>query len=163
MKPKRKIIFNDVSSQYRRSQEHQLENISFEINEGELNLLAGPSGSGKSTLVLLLNGIIPHHTRAKVTGTIEVFGKNPVKESVLEMSGYIGMLLQDPDSQLATSRVRDEIILTLEFQGKSHDEIDIITERLLKQFEIQNLQLSNPVSSFVPTEHIYVITKKSSC
>ncbi|MFX0150518.1 MAG: ABC transporter ATP-binding protein [Candidatus Hodarchaeota archaeon] len=139
MKPKRKIIFNDVSSQYRRSQEHQLKNISFEINEGELNLLAGPSGSGKSTLVLLLNGIIPHHSRAKVTGTIEVFGKNPVKESVLEMSGYIGMLLQDPDSQLATSRVRDEIILTLEFQGKSHDEINIITETLLKQFKIQNL------------------------
>jgi energy-coupling factor transport system ATP-binding protein len=131
-----KITFNDVSVQYRRSKEKQLENISFELNEGELTLLMGPSGSGKSTLVLLFNGIIPHHTRAKVTGEIEVFGKNPLDTSVLEMSSLIGMLLQDPESQLATSRVRDEIIFTLEFQGKNPIEIDEKTQNLMQKFHI---------------------------
>ena len=133
------IIFSEISSQYRRSKENQLENISLTINEGELTLLMGPSGSGKSTLVLLLNGIIPHHTRAKVSGEITVFGKKPLSSSVLKMSSCVGMLLQDPESQLATSRVRDEIIFTLEFQGKSPPEIEIKVQSLLKEYEIEHL------------------------
>ncbi len=133
------IVFSEVSSQYRRSKENQLVDISIEINEGELTLLMGPSGSGKSTLVLLLNGIIPHHTRAKVSGEISVFGKNPLSSSVLEMSSLVGMLLQDPESQLATSRVKDEIIFTLEFQGKSTTEIETMTQTLLEEYEIEHL------------------------
>ncbi|MHA1946520.1 MAG: ABC transporter ATP-binding protein [Candidatus Hodarchaeales archaeon] len=135
----REIVFEGVFSNYRKSKKDQLKNINFKINEGELTLLAGPSGSGKSTLVLLLNGIIPHHTRAKVTGTMNVFGKNPLETTVLDMSNIVGMLLQDPDSQLATSRVKDEIILTLEFQGKSSDEINIILEKMLTKFGISDL------------------------
>jgi energy-coupling factor transport system ATP-binding protein len=135
----RKIILENVSSQYRKSKKPQLDNINLTINEGELTLLAGPSGSGKSTLVLLLNGIIPHHTRARVSGNISVFGLNPSETSVLKMSKFIGMLLQDPDSQLATSRVKDEIILTLEFQGKSREEIDSILQETLNKFGIDHL------------------------
>jgi energy-coupling factor transport system ATP-binding protein len=135
----RKIYLENVYSQYRRSKEPQLAGINLEIKEGELVLLAGPSGSGKSTLVLLLNGIIPHHTRANVTGTIDVFGKSPTEESVLEMANTIGMLLQDPESQLATSRVLDEIILTLEFQGKTSGEIDEIARNVMGDFEIEKL------------------------
>jgi energy-coupling factor transporter ATP-binding protein EcfA2 len=135
----REIVFEGVSSKYRKSKIEQLQNLNFKINEGELTLLAGPSGSGKSTLVLLLNGIIPHHTRAKVTGLMNVFGKNPLETTVLDMSNVVGMLLQDPDSQLATSRVKDEIILTLEFQGKPSDEIDIIVDQMLTKFNINEL------------------------
>ncbi|MCK4847468.1 MAG: energy-coupling factor ABC transporter ATP-binding protein [Candidatus Heimdallarchaeota archaeon] len=135
----REILFEGVSSQYRKSEKEQLQNLNFKITEGELTLLAGPSGSGKSTLVLLLNGIIPHHTRAKVSGSMNVFGKNPLETTVLDMSNTIGMLLQDPDSQLATSRVKDEIILTLEFQGKTPEEIDIIVEKMLTKFDIIDL------------------------
>ena len=137
------IVFSEISSQYRRSKENQLENISLTMKEGELTLLMGPSGSGKSTLVLLLNGIIPHHTRAKVSGELTVFGKNPLSSSVLEMSSLVGMLLQDPESQLATSRVRDEIIFTLEFQGKSPSEIDNKVQTLLKEYEIEHLAESD--------------------
>jgi energy-coupling factor transport system ATP-binding protein len=130
----RTIRLESVSSQYRRSKTSQLNDISLEIKEGELTLLMGPSGSGKSTLVLLLNGIIPHHTKAKVTGTIDIFGQDPLNTSVLNMANHIGMLLQDPESQLATSRVKDEIIFTLEFQGLPREEIDRKLDQLLKEF-----------------------------
>jgi energy-coupling factor transport system ATP-binding protein len=53
------------------------------------------------------------------------------------------MLLQDPESQLATSRVRDEIIFTLEFQGKSPTEIETKTRTLLTEYEIEHLAESD--------------------
>ena len=132
----KKIVFKEITSKYRRTNEPQIHDINLEINEGELILLSGPSGSGKSTLTLLINGIIPHHSRAVVTGTISVFGKNPLEEKVANMASLVGMLLQDPESQLATSRVMDEIILTLEFQGKSKEEIDEKVRYLLNRFEL---------------------------
>jgi energy-coupling factor transport system ATP-binding protein len=133
------IIFTEVSSSYRRSKVQQIFDITLEIEEGDLVLLCGPSGSGKSTLTLLLNGIIPHHSRAVVKGEIEVFGKNPLQEKVANMANLIGILLQDPESQLATSRVKDEIIFTLEFQGKTKEEIDLITDHILTRFELDHL------------------------
>lgn len=131
------IKLENVSSQYRRSATNQLNEISLEIKEGELTLLMGPSGSGKSTLVLLLNGIIPHHTKAKVTGTIDIFGQNPLNTNVLNMANHIGMLLQDPESQLVTSRVKDEIIFTLEFQGLPREEIARKLDHLLNEFGLE--------------------------
>lgn len=132
----KKIIFENVSSKYRRTHEPQIFDINLEINEGELILLSGPSGSGKSTLTLLINGIIPHHSRAVVNGDIRVFDKNPLEEKVADMASLVGILLQDPESQLATSRVKDEIILTLEFRGKSREEIDEKVDYLLERFEL---------------------------
>ncbi|WP_455464652.1 ABC transporter ATP-binding protein [Candidatus Hodarchaeum mangrovi] len=135
----RQVIFSDVSVRYRRTSEEQISNVNLKINEGQLILLCGPSGSGKSTLTLLFNGIIPHHSRALVKGEINIFGRNPLKEKVANMANMVGMLLQDPESQLATSRVKDEIILTLEFQGKPRDEIDVIMTHILKRFELEKL------------------------
>ena len=135
----KKITFSNVSSSYRRSKKEQIFDINLEIEEGQLVLLCGPSGSGKSTLTLLLNGIIPHHSRAVVKGEIEVFGKKPLEEKVANMANLVGMLLQDPESQLATSRVKDEIIFTLEFQGKEREEIELITNRILARFELDDL------------------------
>jgi multiple sugar transport system ATP-binding protein len=37
-----------------------IDNISFQVPEGELLVLVGPSGSGKSTLLRLIAGLVPH-------------------------------------------------------------------------------------------------------
>ncbi|MFX1589482.1 MAG: ABC transporter ATP-binding protein, partial [Promethearchaeota archaeon] len=55
---------------------------------------------------------------------------------VVNMASLVGILLQDPESQLATSRVKDEIILTLEFRGKSRKEIDTQLAYLLDRFDL---------------------------
>jgi len=56
-----------------------IDNISLEVNEGEVVTLIGPSGCGKSTLLRIFAGIIPSMTPAKVEGKIEVLGKNQEK------------------------------------------------------------------------------------
>ncbi|MBB5254451.1 energy-coupling factor transport system ATP-binding protein [Sulfurisphaera ohwakuensis] len=79
------------------------------IEEGESVLIVGKSGSGKSTLVNVLNGVIPNMIFADVKGEVEVFGKDPRKTPIYELSRYIGTVLQDPEMQSFNYSVEDEI------------------------------------------------------
>jgi energy-coupling factor transport system ATP-binding protein len=83
--------------------------VSFDIASGEVVLLLGPSGSGKSTLTLALDGLIPHALPARVSGLVEVDGLDTASTPVAELSTRVGMVFQDPDAQLVTGTVLDEV------------------------------------------------------
>lgn len=81
----------------------------FEIAPGEVVLLLAPSGSGKSTLALSLNGLIPQAVPAALSGSVEVDGLDSVATPVATLSTRVGMVFQDPDAQLVTGTVLDEV------------------------------------------------------
>lgn len=81
----------------------------FDLTAGEVVLLLGPSGSGKSTLALALNGLIPHDVPATVTGQVLVEGVDAATSSPAELSPRVAMVFQDPDAQLVTGSVLDEV------------------------------------------------------
>ena len=83
--------------------------VSFEIRPGEVVLLLGPSGSGKSTLTLALNGLLPRDVPATVTGMVEVGGLDASATPVAQLATHVGMVFQDPDAQLVTGTVLDEV------------------------------------------------------
>ncbi len=83
--------------------------VGFDVSPGEVVLLLGPSGSGKSTLALALNGLIPHAVPATVTGSIEVAGMDAATTPVATLSTRVGMVFQDPDAQIVTGTVLDEV------------------------------------------------------
>ena len=68
------ITFSRVSLVYPTSTTTILEDLSFEIAEGEMVLVIGSTGTGKSSLLRLINGLVPHHTGGILAGDISVDG-----------------------------------------------------------------------------------------
>ncbi|WP_050901756.1 ABC transporter ATP-binding protein [Microbacterium testaceum] len=83
--------------------------VSFDVEPGEVVLVLGPSGSGKSTLALALNGLIPHSVPATVEGTVRVAGQDAATATIAQLAVTVGMVFQDPDAQLITGTLLDEV------------------------------------------------------
>lgn len=88
--------------------------VTFSVARGEVVLLLGPSGSGKSTLALALDGLVPHVVAADVDGSVRVAGLDTTAHSVAELSEHVAMVFQDPDAQIVTTRVLDEVCFAAE-------------------------------------------------
>ena len=97
------ISINDVTFSYPAGIT-ALKGITFEINQGERVALLGQNGSGKSTLILLIAGLI-----APNSGCITVFGEKTISKNFQKMRSRIGIVFQDPDDQLFTPSVIEDI------------------------------------------------------
>jgi energy-coupling factor transport system ATP-binding protein len=71
--------------------------------------LRGPSGVGKSTLCHILAGIIPRSISGQVSGEVFFFGENLRFLSLARVAETVGVLFQNPDSQLFFPTVEDEL------------------------------------------------------
>lgn len=81
-----------------------LRGISLRIAAGEKVALVGPNGAGKSTLLLHLNGVL----RCR-TGVICVGGRPVADETIRQVRAQVGMVFQDPDDQLFSPTVFDDV------------------------------------------------------
>lgn len=117
------IRVEDLSFKYTGAKEYSLKDISFKVKKGEFLGILGASGSGKSTLCLTFNGIIPHSIRGEFRGNVFVKGYNTREASVAELSKIVGLVLQNPDSQLFNMTVEEEVAFALENLGLDVEEI----------------------------------------
>ncbi len=108
------IEVDDFSFTYLGTTEPVLHNISLTIQPGEFILLAGPSGCGKSTLTRSLAGFIPHEFNGESKGTVHIHGVDTRTLPVYDLAKTISLVQQDPDSQIVTLNVADEIAFGLE-------------------------------------------------
>lgn len=126
----------DLTFRYPESDEPVLRGLSLRIEPGETVLLLGPSGSGKSTLALCLNGLIPHVVEGELSGSVRVFG-TPVEEwPAAELLRRIGMVFQDPESQMVMPRADEEIAFGLENLGVAPE---VMPERIAEALALVGL------------------------
>jgi energy-coupling factor transport system ATP-binding protein len=118
--------------------------VSFDVAPGEVVLLLGPSGSGKSTLALALNGLIPHALPAEVEGEIAVAGLSTTDTPVAVLSTRVGMVFQDPDAQLVTGTLLDEVAFGVENLRLPADEVVRRAEDALRRVGLWSRRAENP-------------------
>ena len=104
-----------------------LRNISLVIGRGEKVAIVGPNGSGKSTLLLHLNGIL----RGK--GEVRILGKAINKANLKEVRREVGLVFQEPDDQLFSPTVFDDVAFGPLNQDLSAEEVRTRVKEALQE------------------------------
>ena len=86
-----------------------LRSANLQIRPGEVVVLTGPTGSGKSTFAKCLSGFIPRSIDGEFSGEIRIDGEDTSKYTIAEFSRLVSLVQQDPDSQICTLKVVDEV------------------------------------------------------
>jgi energy-coupling factor transporter ATP-binding protein EcfA2 len=94
-----------------------LSDVSFEVGPGQTLLIVGPSGSGKSTLALAIAGLVPRDFDGAFEGSLEVDGIETRTWEPAALSALVGIVFQDPESQLVMEHVEDDVAFGLENRG----------------------------------------------
>jgi cobalt transport protein ATP-binding subunit len=95
-----------------------LKDISITLQPDEKVALIGPNGAGKSTLLLHLNGILKAQT-----GQVRVFGHDANDANLGKIRSLVGLVFQNPDDQLFSPRVFDDVAFGPLYMGLPETEV----------------------------------------
>jgi len=121
-----------------------LHDFSMAVHEGECVGIAGASGCGKSTLLYCICGLIPHSIPAELTGSVRLFGRPVADLARHELAQTLGIVFQNPDTQLFCDTVEDEIAFGMENICLSCDEMEQRMEECLALTGLADLRMASP-------------------
>ncbi|NPV06507.1 MAG: ATP-binding cassette domain-containing protein [Anaerolineae bacterium] len=121
-----------------------LRGVSFSVVRGEMLAILGPSGAGKSTLCLALCAVVPHSTGGVFGGQVLVCHQDTRQSTPAQLSTRVGVVFQDPESQLFATVVEDEVAFGLESQGMPREEMVARVDWALGLVGMRDHRLRNP-------------------
>ena len=113
--------------------------VSFAVTQGERIALLGPNGSGKSTLILLIAGLL-----TPTSGNIKIFDEKTNSKQFQKIRHNIGIVFQDPDDQLFTPSVIEDIEYGPKNLKLSDKEIKTQSTYILEKIDITHLKNRPP-------------------
>jgi cobalt/nickel transport system ATP-binding protein len=113
-----------------------LQGVYFQLREGERVGLIGPNGGGKTTLFQVIMGLL-----RPTAGKIEILGeKREEEKDFLSVRQSIGLLFQDPDDQLFSPTVLEDVAFGPLNQGKSIPEARSIARGTLRSLGLSGFE-----------------------
>lgn len=125
-----------------------LKNLSLSVEKGKFILIMGSTGAGKTTLSLCLNGLIPQLMEGKLTGRVSAAGRDVRKTPVQTLSKTLGLVLQDPETQIIGRTVEEDTAFGPRNFQVPLEEIKHRVERTLEMVRLQgyNQRLTEELS-----------------
>lgn len=116
-----------------------LRGVDLRIRRNETVAIMGPNGAGKSTLALHFNGILTGSA-----GTVEVMGIEVNKKNMRAVRDIVGLVFQDPDDQLFSPTVREDVAFGPLNQKLSPQQVDHAVERALAWVGMEGSEQRSP-------------------
>ena len=113
------ICFDHVTYAYEDSLQKALDDVSLSIEDGAFVAVVGHNGSGKSTLAKHINGLL-----LPTEGTVTVNGLSTAEEdNLLSIRQTVGIVFQNPDNQIVTTIIEEDVAFGPENMGLPPEEI----------------------------------------
>ena len=129
----------NISFQYEAKTSKALDDVSFNVQEGEWLAIVGHNGSGKSTLAKLLIGLYFANE-----GTIMVNDMIMSEDTVWDIRRHIGMVFQNPDNQFVGTTVQDDVAFGLENAGIEREDMIYRVQDALKKVRMDDFLDQEP-------------------
>jgi len=134
------ISIRDLTYFYPEEDLPALKNISLDIRENEFLVILGRNGSGKSTLARLLNGLL-----LPSQGKVEVDGWNTADANQIQLIRQrVGLLFSNPDNQLISNQVEEDVAFGPENLGLNTAEIRRRVNDSLRLVSMESYKNSAP-------------------
>lgn len=142
----KKIVVDGLKYKYSLSEALALQDISFEIEEGECIGIIGKNSAGKSTLCQALVGLVPHFYKGAYGGKVLVDGLEVRNHSIADISRKVGIVFQNPFTQVTGSKmtVYEEIAFGLENSGLPREEMRQRIDEVLRLMKIEHVKDHSP-------------------
>ncbi len=154
---KEAVVVQGLSYRYRSGESPVLDNINFQVARGEIVAVMGLSGCGKSTLCFCLSGIIPHCGGGVMEGEVLVNGQNTRELRLARLALEVGMVFQNPDNQLFSPTVEDEIAFAPENMCLPPERIRERVDYVIDLLGINALREANPYELSGGEKHLVAL------
>jgi len=138
--PLPQIILNELDYSYPNGTV-ALRKVNLNIYKGELVGIMGMNGAGKTTLIRTLNGLI-----RPSKGTVNIESENIEPKGIGELSKIVGLIFQNPQHQIFSNTVEEEIEFSLKSLNLNKEEVRDKTVEVLKTFNLEKYQDRSPLN-----------------
>jgi energy-coupling factor transporter ATP-binding protein EcfA2 len=141
------LAMDRAAYRYEEAESDAVIDLTLSVTEGEWVGVVGPTNAGKSTLCLLAMGLAPHFFGGRLRGSVTVFGRDSRSVKVAERSAEVGLLFQNPFTQVsgARERVDEEIAFGPECHGLPLAEVDERVEEAIRLVGLDGLAGRHPM------------------
>ena len=136
------LRLRNLTFTYKHLDSPALRNVNLDLDPGKFVLLQGATGSGKSTLLKAINGLVPHFTGGRFSGSVEIGGRAVTGLQPHDLADVVAYVNQQPESAFATDTVEEELAFSLEQLGWAPEAMSLRVQELSDKFGLKPLMKS---------------------